>query len=219
MNVIDLTHTITRQIPVFPGDPAVDIPEQEHFQDGYMVSRVTFGTHTGTHIDAPLHKLPGGKPVDEIPLSALMGRAFVLPAKDLPAVTYDDLQPYKGKVTGVSALIIKTGWAGRFNKDGFFTDFPGIEQSAVTWFIENGIKLIGLESPSVHPVKHAEIHASLLQNDIIIVESLANAESITQEYVDFCAVPLKLKGLDGSPVRAFAIQRDAAPDTRNFHCV
>lgn len=209
MNIIDLTHDITHQMPVFPADPSVGVLRHHNYQNGYFVSQVIFGTHTGTHIDVPIHKIKGGKPVDEVPIGRFVQNAYVMDIKGLKPleeITRKHLEPLKDKLKEVNAVIIRTGWARRFGKDNFFTSFPGISEEAVDWFCENGVKLIGLESPSVNVERHAEIHTLLLQNDIYIVESLANTDKITKEYVRLFAVPLKLKGLDGSPVRAFAIE-------------
>ncbi len=209
MKIIDLTHDITHQMPVFPADPAVGVLRHHDYQNGYFVSQVIFGTHTGTHIDVPIHKIKGGRPVDQVPIDRFVGRAFVMDLtalKPLEEITRKHLEPFASRVKDVNAVIIKTGWGKHFGGDDFFTSFPGISEEAVSWFVENGITLIGLESPSVNAVKHAEIHTLLLQNDIYIVESLANVDNITKEYVQLFAVPLKLKGLDGSPVRAFAIE-------------
>lgn len=207
--IIDLSHDITHQMPVFPADPAVGVLRHHNYQNGYFVSQVIFGTHTGTHIDVPIHKIKGGKSVDQVPIDRFAQKAYVMDLtalKPLEEMTRSQLDKFKDKVKGVQAVIIKTGWGKHFGKDDFFTSFPGISEEAVDWFNENGIKLIGLESPSVNAVKHAEIHTLLLQNEIYIVESLDNVASITKEYVQFFAVPLKFKGLDGSPVRAFAIE-------------
>ncbi len=206
---IDLTHSITHQMPVFPADPAVGVLTHHNYQNGYFVSQVIFGTHSGTHIDVPVHKIKGGKTVDEVPLERFAQRAYIMDLtflKPLEEITRGHLDKHADKVKGLSAVILKTGWGGRFGKEDFFTSFPGISEEAVEWFKEHGINLIGLESPSVNAVKHAEIHTLLLQNDIYVVESLACVEQITAEYVELYAVPLKLKGLDGSPVRAFAIE-------------
>lgn len=207
--VIDLSHPITHQMPVFPADPAVGILTHHHYQNGYFVSQVIFGTHTGTHIDVPIHKIKGGKPVDEVGIDRFMGRACVMDftfLKPLEELTASQLDRYAGKLDGVNAVIIRTGWGAHFGKGDFFTSFSGISEAAVTWLAEHGIRLIGLESPSVNAQRHAEIHTLLLERDIYIVESLANVEQVTEEYVELFAVPLKLKGLDGSPVRAFAIE-------------
>jgi kynurenine formamidase len=209
MRIIDLSHDITHQMAVFPADPAVGVLRHHNYQNGYFVSQVIFGTHTGTHIDVPIHKIKGGKSVDQVPIDRFVKKAYVMDLtglKPLEEITRRHLKPFADKVKDVSAIILKTGWGEHFGRDDFFTSFPGISEEAVEWFIENGISLVGLESPSVNAIKHAEIHTLLLKNDIYIVESLAGVNEITKEYVELFAVPLKLKGLDGSPVRAFAIE-------------
>jgi arylformamidase len=207
--IVDLSHEITHQMAVFPADPAVGVLRHHNYQNGYFVSQVIFGTHTGTHIDVPIHKIKGGRSVDEVPIDRFVQKAFVMDLtclEPLEEMTRRHLEPYAEKVKSVQALIIKTGWGKHFGNDDFFTSFPGISEEAVSWFMEKGIKLVGLESPSVNAVKHEKIHTLLLNNDIYIVESLNNVDKISTEYVGFYAVPLKLKGLDGSPVRAFAIE-------------
>lgn len=209
MRIIDLTHDITHQMAVFPADPAVGVLTHHHYQNGYFVSQVIIGTHTGTHIDVPVHRIGGGKTVDEVPIDRFVQRAYVMDMtslQPLEEVTRACLEPFADKVKDVHAVLIRTGWGKRFGKEDFFTSFPGISEEAVEWFIEHSVSLIALESPSVNAVKHEQIHMQMLKNDIYIVESLANVDQITKEYVELYAVPLKLKGLDGSPVRAFAIE-------------
>ncbi len=209
MRIVDLTHDITHQMAVFPADPAVGILKHHNYQNGYYVSQVIFGTHTGTHIDVPVHKIKGGKTVDEVSIDRFAQKAYVMnmtSLKPLEEITRDRLEPFADKVKDVQAVIIKTGWGEHFGQDDFFTSFPGISEEAVAWFRDNGISLIALETPSVNAIKHEQIHTLLLESDIYIVESLANVDQITKEYVELYAVPLKLKGLDGSPVRAFAIE-------------
>jgi len=206
---IDLTHCITHQMPVFPADPAVGVLTHHNYQNGYFVSQIILGTHTGTHIDVPVHKIKGGRTVDEVPVERFAQKAYVMDLtflKPLEEIKRGHLEKHAEKIRGVNAVIIKTGWGSHFGKEDFFTSFPGISEEAVGWFKEHGINLIGLESPSVNAAEHAKIHTLLLQNDIYVVESLADVEKIAAEYVEFYAVPLKLKGLDGSPVRAFAVE-------------
>jgi kynurenine formamidase len=196
-------------MPVFPQDPAVGILRHHNYLNGYLVHQVIFGTHTGTHIDVPAHRIKGQKTVDQVEIEKFTQRAFVMDftfLKPLEEITSSMLERYTGKVKEVKAVIIKTGWGTHFGKEDFFTSFPGLAEDAVDWFYQNGIELIGLESPSVNAVKHLELHRLLLEKEIYIVESLANADSISKEYVELYAVPLKLKGLDGSPVRAFAVE-------------
>ncbi len=209
MRIIDLSHEITHQMAVFPADPAVGVLRHHNYQNGYFVSQVIFGTHTGTHIDVPIHKIKGGKPVDEVPIERFVQKAYVIDLtglKPLEEITERHIKPFAAKIKEVSAVIIKTGWGAHFGADDFFTSFPGIGEEAAKWFVGNGIKLIGLESPSVNAQKHERIHTLLLENDVYIVESLSGVSEIKKEYVVLYAVPLKFKGLDGSPVRAFAVE-------------
>lgn len=207
--IIDLTHDITHQMPVFPADPSVGILRHHDYSNGYFVSQVIFGTHSGTHIDVPVHRLKNQKTVDQVEIEKFTRKAFVMDftfIKPLEEITPTMLERYVNEVKEVSAVIIKTGWAAQFGKEDFFTSFPGLAEDAANWFFQNGIELIGLESPSVNATKHLEVHRGLLEKEIYIVESLANVDKLSKEYVEFFAVPLKLKGLDGSPVRAFAIE-------------
>ena len=207
--IIDLSYDITHQMRVFPADPAVGILRHHDYGNGYFVSQLVIGTHTGTHIDVPVHRIKGGKTVDEVPIGKFTGKAYVMDLtflNPLEEITPIHLNRYAEKVTANRAVILKTGWGTHFGKEDFFTSFPGLSEEAVDWFYSHGVDLIGLESPSVNAVKHLEIHQLLLEKEIGIVESLAGVEKIQSEYVQLFAVPLKLKGLDGSPVRAFAIE-------------
>lgn len=125
--------------------------------------------------------------------------------KPLEEIDASILERYSQKLQEVHAVILKTGWSSHFGSDDFFTSFPGLTVDAVNWLHDHQIGLIGLESPSVHAVEHMEIHKHLLEKDIYIVESLTNIDGISKEYVELVAVPLKLYGLDGSPVRAYAV--------------
>ena len=208
--IIDLSQLVADGNPVFPGDPEVKFhTHHTHESVGYRVTRFEMGTHTGTHLDVPLHKLPGGASVEEIPLSRFMGRAYVVdltmlaPGAEIKAA---HLIACETEMEGCSALILKTGWCSHYGMDDFFSDFNGISEEAASWIVANGFGMIALESPSVHPVKHQEIHTIFLKNDVIVVETISNVDAITKPTVWFCAAPLKLTGLDGSPVRAFAIE-------------
>jgi arylformamidase len=207
--IIDLSYDITHQMPVFPADPAVGILRHHNYRNGYLVSQIIMGTHTGTHIDVPVHKIPGGRAADEIPIGRFTAKAYVMDLtflKPLEEITDKHLGRFEEYMKYVDAVIFKTGWGRHFGQEDYFTSFPGLSEQAVKWLADNDIRLIGLESPSVNAVRHQEIHTLLLQNDILIIESLANVSDILKEYVELFAVPLKLKGLDGSPVRAFAFE-------------
>jgi len=208
--IIDLSHDIVHQMPVFPADPAVGIlSHHTHKNTGYCVTQVIMGTHTGTHVDVPLHKLAGGESVDEIPLEKFMGRALVIDLGFLEEgeeIALEHIKKYAEDINKCNIVILKTNWSGHFGREDFFSGFNGISEEAAEWLSNQNITMIVLESPSVHPTEHVKIHEYFLKKGIIILEALNNLDIIKGRFVDFYAVPLKLKGLDGSPVRAFAVE-------------
>jgi kynurenine formamidase len=210
MRIIDLSHTITDANPVFPGDPEVSFRSHHtHDSIGYCVTSVTMGTHTGTHIDVPLHRLAGGAAVDGIPLEKTMGLACVADLTWLgpgEEITPEHLSPFEAALAEANIMLIRTGWSSHFGRDDFFSGFNGLSQEAAEWLVSHKLDMVALESPSVHPEKHLEIHSIFLSNGVLVAESLNNLGAITKPVVRFFAVPLKLEGLDGSPVRAFAIE-------------
>ena len=209
-NVIDLTHPVTHQMGVFPADPPVGILNHHNYGNGYYVNQLIMGTHSGTHVDAPIHKIPGTLSITDIPVDRYIGwRTAVIDFTGHSGdITVGELKKYDDLLTGCDAILFKTGWGSRFGKEGFFENYPGLELEVADYLANKGILLIGLETPSVHPVLHQEVHTALLKNDIYIIESLNNVEKINAQVVELHAVPLKLQGLDGSPVRAYAIEND-----------
>lgn len=208
--IIDLSHPISHAMPVFPGDPEVSF-EQIHSitEIGYNVTRVCIGTHSGTHIDVPRHCLDDERGADSVPLDALVGWAEVLDLTDRLAtseITATDLDAFANRVEEGSRVLIKTGWSARFGGNEFFTDFPGITKDAALWLAARKVKLLGIEQPSVHAQHHLEVHKILLSTGMVLVESVANLDKVTQDRVYLIALPLRMVGLDGAPTRVIAVE-------------
>lgn len=208
---IDLTHPVYPGVPVFPGDPECTFtPHAELVQDGYRVTRLCCGTHLGTHLDAPSHFLPDGAPVDLIPLEHLCGPAVLLDLshKGAPKSVIDasDLEPFADRLVPGARALIRTGWDVRFGTEAFFNDQPGFTPEACRWLAARRLRLLGLDVPSLHPALFAPTHVPLLQAGTVIVESLRLTPLCPYAAgpIAFFAAPLPLRGLDGSPVRAFA---------------
>ncbi len=208
--IIDLTHPINDGMLVYPGDPDVSFGTVHTIKEtSYHVSRICMGSHSGTHIDAPGHCLLNNKYVDGLPLDSLIGWAEVLdigekePNSDITAA---DLDIYADRVHEGARLILKTGWSRMWGQQRFYTDFPNLTQGAVTWLINRKVKLIAIEQPSVNRRNHVEVHKALLSANIMLVESIANLDKLSKDRVFIAALPLKLAGLDGSPVRIVAIE-------------
>jgi kynurenine formamidase len=210
-SVIDLTQVLKDGMLVFPGDPSPAFTTAHGYDNGYFVSVVNICTHTGTHVDAPVHRLKGKKTLTDLGAELYIGWKTLI--MDFPGMgkasilSRAECAPYENDIAGCDAVLIRTGWGKLAGTPAYYDGFPGLDESAVDWLLEHAIHLIALESPSVNPIKHLEIHKKLLENEILIIEGLVNTESLKTKYIELHAVPLKLDHLDGSPVRAYGIIR------------
>lgn len=208
--IIDLSYPITAGMPVFPGDPEVRVKQISSItESGYNVSHVEFGTHVGTHVDVPHHALFSDRAVDSIPMDALVGWAEVLDLSEKQIgreITAADLNEFSDRIPEGSRVLIRTGWSNKFGEPEFFTDYYGISEGAAAWLTGRKVKLIGVEQPSIDIGGSSAVHKLLLMAGMVIIESLANLDSLTQSKVYLVALPINLKGLDGAPVRAIAIE-------------
>lgn len=208
--IIDLTHPITSGMPVFPGDPEVKFARVSTIKEsGYHVTAVKMGTHSGTHVDVPSHVLYDDHAVDSLSMDDLVGWAEVLDLGELKPkaeITAADLDVFSDRVPEHSRILLRTGWGKRFGDPEFFTEAPGLSEGAAMWLIARKVRLVGLEQPSVHTEEHLVVHKSLLSERIVIIETIANMHLLRQNQVYLVALPLKLVGLDGAPMRVIAIE-------------
>ena len=175
----------------------------------YNITQLIVSTHQGTHLDAPFHFFDTGRTVDELDLNRCVGKATVLdltPIEPRYDLTPADLEEHEPFIVENARIIIKTDWFRRFPQQEYFSDGPGISPELACWFAEKKIALLGLETPGVHSVLWEEVHKRLLESETVIVEGLAHLDQLTQKDIFFIALPLKIKGRDGSPVRAVAIE-------------
>lgn len=210
--IIDLTHTMFDDMPVFPGDPPFSLKTYHTIESaGFNLTQVMMSTHVGTHLDAPLHFIRDGKTTDTMDLSRCVGEAHLLDlthrGAPLDEMTIDDFKRYDDVIRKGARLIVRTGWDRVFPSPEFFTEMPGISIDAATFLAEREIALIGLDLPSVHVKESQRVHEILLEAEIVIVEGLTNLAAIERSPFYFVALPLKFAGRDGSPVRAVAIER------------
>lgn len=210
VKIIDLSWDIKEGMQVFPGDAQFEASPTFKFDEcGYNVHKISISTHAGTHIDVPFHCVSGGKSLDEIELDRFSGKALIIDFSNLKAgeeITPDLISKNLDDIKKAEIVIFKTGWEKNYGKPNFYSDFPGLPEESASLLCSQKIKMIGLESGSVHPIKHIEVHKILLSNNVLVCEGLKNLDKIKQKYFRFFAIPLKFAGLDGSPVRAFAIE-------------
>jgi len=207
--LIDLTHPIHEDMPVYPGtEQPVIITGCSIEQDGFLEKKVTFYSHTGTHMDAPAHLIQGGKFLDQYDISRFCGSAIALHLETNvnKSITLRDLKPVEDQLKHVDFLLIHTGWSRFWGTDDYFTGFPVLTSEAAEWVSGTGLKGIGFDAISADSAdtRTYPIHKILLGSDMVIVENLANIDQIHEETFDFSCFPLYFQQADGSPVRAVA---------------
>ncbi len=208
IEIYDLSLEIKKGLPTYPGDPVIELKPKVKFKDkGYNVTSVCFGTHSGTHVDAPLHLLDKGKQINELSLTLFYGEAIfceILKEKNEKIMKEDfkNIDIKKGDI-----LIVRTGWEKNAYKDNYFDDFPYFDPGLADYLIQKGIKALGADIPSVDgPGQNAKFHKKMLSCPIPLFEALVNLKDLVGQRLIFSALPLKINGADGSPVRAIAIK-------------
>ena len=216
--IVDLSYPLAPSTPPFPGDPPVEISVQMSIPadlppatTGYInTSTLRASLHTGTHMDAFFHFYHGRPTIDQIPLAQCIGPALLLDLSHKRAkqeITEDDLDPHRHAISRTPKVVLNTGWARNWGTAHYFTEYPPLTGDAAHFLVDCGIELIGIDTPSVdYPPNEA--HFVLLGRDVLIVENLTNLDQIGQPHFEFTALPLKITGRDGSPVRAIAITED-----------
>jgi arylformamidase len=209
MKIIDISVGIKSGLPVWPGDPPVQVLRVKSMLEGYSnnVSNLQMSAHTGTHVDAPVHFLKKGKGVDFLKLSVLMGPAYLVYLPKIDVITASDLA--KANIpSGTKRLLIKTRNSGywRMKNKSFQKTFVGLVKDAALWIVEQGIHLVGIDYLSIAPYKQGtDTHVTLLKDGIVIVEGL-NLSPVKPGIYEFICLPLKITGCDGAPARAVLIE-------------
>lgn len=208
MRVVDLSLAIDGQMPGVRISTARQLE-----QDGWNATTLELYSHSGTHMDAPCHFLPGGATLDQQDLSVCVGDALVLnlaPAAPSQLIGVADLEPYAGRISKGSRLLFRTDWHKQYPSDLYRSGLPRISLELANWLVKREVALVGVEGPSVADVNNmtelTQVHQALFRGNVLIVEALANLDQLKQQVVQFIALPMKVAGGDGSPVRAIAIE-------------
>ena len=208
----DCTHPITPPMTVYPGDPRVGrTPHATHEEDGYRVTRLELGTHSGTHIDAPSHTEPDGRPLDSFPVET-----FAFDARLVDCRGKDPRDPIERDElptpTDADLLVLHTGWADNWGTDAYF-DHPYLTGDAATWCADHDYH-VAIDALNVDPTPSENAdetlepdgvpaHHALLGTDHLILENLTNLNGLPERF-RLSAFPLAVSGADGAPVRAVA---------------
>jgi len=202
--IFDVSVPVVNGGVVYPGNPAIRIEPHSEVSKGASsnLSRIAFGSHSGTHVDAPRHFFDAGTTVDRLSLSALIGPARVLRMPDdVMSVTRAHLHAHN--LSGVERLLIRTRNSAFVTDREFHPDFTFVAPDAAEHIASLGVKLIGVDYYSVEQFHsgHHKTHRTLLERGVVIVEGLDLSDIEPGDYA-FCCLPLRLEGLDGAPARA-----------------
>lgn len=211
MTLIDITLPISPQLPVYPGDPAIEMALEADITrgDAYNLTRLSLSAHTGTHLDAPRHFIADGPTIDELALDALVGPALVVETDAPCDLTADDLDRLDIPLD-IQRLLLKTRNSRRWEQPMtpvFAPDFIALKPSAAEWLIRRGVRLVGVDYLSVEALDAAPdspVHTSLLRAGVLILEGL-NLSGVTPGTYNLIALPMKLVGADGAPTRAVLV--------------
>ena len=210
MKIIDISRTLNNELSPWPGDVPFAFRTTASIGPGCPVNigAITSSVHNGTHADAPFHFDPNGKQIDTLPLSSYLGRAIVvdlsskfLQANNSRSIGVSDLESASERIAETNRLLIKTKvWSDSAMFPGWI---PILETDVPAWLEKLGVVLIGMDVPSMDELdsKQLPIHHALALANIAIVESL-DLSLVEAGIYHFAAVPLKIAGGDGAPVRA-----------------
>jgi arylformamidase len=208
MHIYDISLTISPKLPVWPDDPPIAIERVSDIAagDDANVSRVNMGVHSGTHVDAPLHFLAEGDPVDQLDLKTLTGRAYVLDLTDIDLIDAQALKEAEIPAR-TRRILFKTRNSELWSQGEtrFQENFVAISADGAQFLVDRGVRLIGVDYLSVAPYDDGiTTHKILLSAGVAIIEGLNLSHVDQGRYTLYC-LPIKISESDGSPARAILI--------------
>jgi arylformamidase len=201
---IDVSVTVRSGMPHWPDNPPVVMERVMDLSRGDVcnLSHVAMGVHSGTHMDGPVHFLPGAPGLDEMPLTATMGEARVIQIEHPREITPEELG--KHQLSPGERVLFRTSNSPRaWKESGFVDDFVYISEPAASYLAEAGIRTVGVDYLSVggYYSDGAAVHRILLDAGIWIIEGL-DLSPVTAGRYELICLPVKLHGSDGAPARA-----------------
>lgn len=206
MRIIDISQEICREMTVYPGDPRFQSHLVSSFKHGDMceVSELTIGSHCGTHVDAPLHMIPGGKTLESYSLDHFIGPCRVL---TFAAQVITEKMLLEHDIKAGERILLRTDPNGAYTpRHGEFN--PAVlSVRAAQYLARLGVLLVGIDAPTVENMEicDGEIHRTLLEAGVAILEGLILKEATAEHYY-LSALPLALIGENGAPCRAVLVE-------------
>ena len=211
MKIIDLTHVITPDIPVYPGTRPPSLSCASAYEtDGFKETLITMFSHTGTHMDAPAHIFAQGKTLDKLPIDAFAGKALVVNCRSLAPgqdISIERVNAYGEKAKRADFLLFNLGWDKKWGDKSYFGDYPCVDSDVLDFVLGTNKKGIGFDVMGIDPIGDSALprHRRLFEDkDIVNIENLKNLDKCGDDLFWFFALPLSFVNADGAPVRAVA---------------
>lgn len=205
--IIDLTHTITPEMPMYPGSAAPSIkPTGSLTRDGFRETQLTIASHTGTHMDAPAHMLRDGTALDRYDAAKFAGPAVVVDCRGQRAITLPLLQSYD--LNGADFVLFCTGWDKKWGTPDYYEGFPCLTAEAAAYLAGLPLKGVGEDTISLDPCDSVDFpnHMTLLGADFVNTENLKGLDKLLGRRFTFVTLPLKFENADGCSCRAIALE-------------
>ena len=202
LRYFDISVPLAAAVPTYPGNPLFELQPVKRIANGDSsnVSRLSMGTHSGTHVDAPRHFFDDGASSDALALDLLIGRARVVDLPRRGGITAEDLAA--AGLREDLRVLLKTPNSALWNGGGFREDYTHLTESGARYVVDQGVKVIGVDYLSVEQFKKpgAPAHRTLLSQGVIIIEGL-NLSDIEPGMYELYCLPLLVAGADGAPAR------------------
>jgi kynurenine formamidase len=202
----DMPHSVALPAPEF--ETVSDISEERANVQYYSVP-----THIGTHVDAPLHFVEGGRTIDEFGIDKFSGEGVVLDVSRTEAeeISLADVKAADGEVQANDIVVFYTGWYQKYGTDEY-DPHPWLADEVADWLVERDVKMIAIDTITpdlpgpMRPDDYSAfpIHRTLLPEEILVAEHLGNLEHLTGQRLEIIGAPIKIRGGDGAPARFIA---------------
>ena len=211
---MDLSHVIEHGMTTYPGLPGpliCDFLSREasraHYAPGveFQIGKVEMVANTGTYLDAPFHRYPGGIDIAGLPLASL-ARLEAIVVRARGAGRAIGPEAFAGRDIAGRAVLVRTGWDVHWGTSAYLSGHPFLTDAAAKYLVNGGAALVGIDSLNIDDIDDGArpVHSRLLGAGIPIVEHLCDMGSLPEEGFRFSAVPAKVAGMGSWPVRAFA---------------
>ena len=200
--LLDVSVPLSARTPAYPGNPEFELQPIKRIAEGGSsnVSRLVLGTHSGTHVDAPLHFYDGSTAVDDLDLDLLIGRAHVVDVTHRGGITAEDLT--RAGLREDLRVLLKTSNSALWNDPVFKQEYTHLTESGAQYLVSQGVKVVGIDYLSIEQFRKpgGPAHRALLSQGVVIIEGLDLSDVEPGMYEMYC-LPLRIVGADGAPAR------------------